>query len=252
MKRALIWLAAAAALTGCKIHEAENFDPTREGFYIFREANRCLGETAADATRVLLFDLYYSASEEEREVVHNRYFYSSRIVISDDACHIIDGTSDLIIYTGGQPLSAEGAVWRYAYSSQSCLESEMPTINCRKHETGPDTYDLRLPDGNQQWSVTPFYCNQPQPDGPTRYWCELRINGTGNLSEGVYSPDFGTVAYETLEPLKYNSEKRLQFQRGKLKLTATIDHEEVEVDARYVDDDQVVILYGSHGKTYWY
>ena len=57
---------------------------------------------------------------------------------------------------------------------------------------------------------------------------------------------------ETLEPLKYNSEKRLQFQRGKLKLTATIDHEEVEVDARYVDDDQVVILYGSHGKTYWY
>jgi len=44
----------------------------------------------------------------------------------------------------------------------------------------------------------------------------------------------------------------LQFQRGKLKLTATIDHEEVEVDARYVDDDQVVILYGSHGKTYWY
>ena len=90
MKRALIWLAAAAALTGCKIHEAEDFDPTREGFYIFREANRCLGETAADATRVLLFDLYYSASEEEREVVHNRYFYSSRIVISDDACHIIE------------------------------------------------------------------------------------------------------------------------------------------------------------------
>ena len=164
MKRALIWLAAAAALTGCKIHEAEDFDPTREGFYIFREANRCLGETAADATRVLLFDLYYSASEEEREVVHNRYFYSSRIVISDDACHIIDGTSDLIIYTGGQPLSAEGAVWRYAYSSQSCLESEMPTISCRKHETGPDTYDLRLPDGNQQWSVTPLYCTQRWPD----------------------------------------------------------------------------------------
>ncbi|MDE7078102.1 MAG: hypothetical protein K2O55_05970, partial [Alistipes sp.] len=150
MKRILIWLAAAAALTGCRIEEAEYFDPTQEGLYMFREANRSLGETAAVATRVLLFDLYYSASEEEREVVHNRYFYSSRIVISDDGCHIIDGTSDLIIYTGGQPLSTEGAVWRYAYSSQSYLESEMPTISCRKNETGPDTYDFRFPDSDGQ------------------------------------------------------------------------------------------------------
>ncbi|MDE5690640.1 MAG: hypothetical protein K2I13_00230 [Alistipes sp.] len=252
MKRILIWLAAAAALTGCRIEEAEYFDPTQEGLYMFREANRSLGETAAVATRVLLFDLYYSASEEEREVVHNRYFYSSRIVISDDGCHIIDGSSDLIIYTGGQPLSTEGTDRRYAYSSQSYLESEMPTISCRKNETGPDTYDFRFPDSDGQWSVTPFYCNQPQPDGPTRYWCELRIKGTGRSSEQGCFLDFGTVAYEILEPLKYNSEKRSQFQGGKLKLTATIDHEETEATAKYIDDDHVVISYGSHAKTHWY
>ncbi len=114
MRRILILLAAAVVLTGCKIQEAEYFDPTADGYRMLQSANRHLTEAAAAASRAILFNLYYSASDEERKTLHDRYFYTSRIVDSGNGeWRIIDRAGDLAIPTGGQPFDPDGAVWRY-------------------------------------------------------------------------------------------------------------------------------------------
>ena len=109
MRRILILLAAAVALTGCKIEEAEYFDPTADGYRMLQSANRHLTEAAAAASRAMLFNLYYSASDEERKTLYDRYFYTSRIVDSGNGeWRIIDRDGELVILTGGQPLATDG------------------------------------------------------------------------------------------------------------------------------------------------
>ena len=253
MKRILTLLAAFVALTGCRIEEAEYFDPADNGSYFFQFVNSTLSVDAAYAARVMLFNLYYSAPEEEREMLHDRYFYSSRIVRSGDEWHIIDNYRELVIYTDGQPLSTDGATWRYAYSSQSCPEDEMPTIVCsRKEESETPVYSFR-PNNNEQLSFTVFYTSQPQENGSGLYLCELQIEGQGQYNYNKECYGFEKVAYEIVEPLKFASNRPRGFSTGTLTLTTETENDELNIQAEYAGSDYSVwISCGKYKKMFWY
>ena len=251
MKRTLLLLARLAALTGCKIEDAEYFDPTRNGYHMFLQANACLADAAADAARLIQFNEYYSAPEEEREHIHNRWFYASRIVDSgDNEWRIIDCNSELVIRTDGRPLCEDGTVWRYAYAGRDYAENIWPTIACRK--SGLDTfYGLELP-GQARLSFTAAFYDRPQENGMTRYWCELRIEGSGLCSEHRDGYGAGKIGCEIVEPLKYLSDRPRSFDAGKLNLTIRTDNKTYEAEAEYGAPYSVSISYGQYKNDYWY
>lgn len=248
MKRILTLLAAFVALAGCRIEEAEYYDPAETGLLMFRAANQRLSGEAAVAARVMLFDLYYSASEEEREAIHDRYFYSSRIVEKGDEWRIIDSSRELVIYTDGQPLHTAGAVWRYVDSFQQYAGGDLPAIACRADGSGT-TYDLRLPGGGRELSFATAYYSRPQDSGTIRYWCELTLSGSGACS---VIKEFEAVAYEIVEPLRYVSDEPWGFDEGKLKLTVETDGGPLEVQAEYIGGYCVRIRRGTCENTYRY
>ncbi len=249
MRRILTLLATVVALTGCKIEEAEYFDPTADGYRMLLTANRCLTEEAAAASRVMLFNLYYSAPDEERETLHDRYFYTSRIVGSGNEWRIIDRDGELVIRTDGQPLSTDGAVWQYASLRPTAAEA---TITCRRN--GDETaYDLRLPDDGGRFSFTTAYPSRTEEDGATRYWCELSLTGSGVCIEESMPYGFEKVACETTEPLKYVSTRPKRFEAGALKLTAETDGDELEATAEYLPGNRIAVACGPYSNEYyWY
>lgn len=250
MKRILTLLAALIVSAGCEIEEAEYFDPAAAGFRIFCYANHQLRSQAALAARIMFFDLYYSAPAEERETIHDRYFYSSRIVGSDNKWRIIDGGQELTIYTDGQPLSTDGATWKYVCSFQSYASDDLPTITCHADDSRT-SYDLHLPNGGGELSFTTTYYSQPQNGGATRYWCELQIGGRGEYSQFKdYDYGFEKIAYEIVEPLEYTSDNR--FNAGELLLTTETDEGPLETRAEYLDAGDVRIRFGTHEKLYYY
>lgn len=250
MKRILTLLAVFVATAGCTIEEAEYFEPTDHGFRMFLHTNRYLSNEASVAARVMLFSAYYSAPEEERETLHDRYFYSSRIVSSGDEWRIIDSGRELVIRTDGQPLSTAGATWKYAYSFRNYSGDGLPTIVCRTSQTG---YDLHLPDGGGELSFTAAYYSQPQNDGTAHYWCELQFDGRGECSvSNAYACEFEKVAYEIVEPLVYESNHEQRFERGIMQLTARTADGPLEARAEYESDRDVWISCGSHEKRYGY
>lgn len=251
MKRIAILLAAFAMLAGCRIEEAEYYDPAADGFLMFQVANHRLSDEAAVAARVMLFDLYYSAPEEERETIHDRYFYSSRIVGKGNEWRIVDSSRELAIYTDGRPLSTEGAVWKYTCSFRNYAGDDLPTIACRADDS-EISYDLRLPDGGGELSFTTAYYSQPQTGGTTLYWCELLFDGSGACPAAKEYYGFGNVAYEIVEPIRYVSDEPRGFDEGELKLTAETDEGPLEFRAGYIGDYCVRIRRGACENTYRY
>ena len=249
MKRISTLLAALVALTGCTIEKAEYFDPTAVGFRMFSYANSHLGTQTDIAARVMLFDLYYSAPEEERETIHDRYFYSSRIVGSGNEWRIIDSSHELTIYTDGRPLSTDGATWKYAHSFLHAGD-DLPTIACHADDTST-AYDLHLPNGGGELSFTTTYRSRPQDDGTPRYWCELRIEGRGECTlPKDYYYEFEKIAYEIVEPLKYTSYGS-RIDEGGLLLTTETDEGHLETRVECLDTG-VRIHFGAHEKLYYY
>lgn len=251
MKRTLLLLATLAALTGCKIEDAEYFDPTSNGYRMFLTANACLADAAADAARLIQFNEYYSAPEEERKPLHNRWFYTSHIVDSgDNEWRIINCNGELVIRTDGRPLGEEGTVWRYAYAGRDYAENVWPTIACRKNDLGT-SYDLELP-GLARLSLTATLYGQPQENGTTRYRCELRIEGNGSCPEHRDGYGTGKIGCEIVEPLKYLSDRPRSFDDGKLNLTTQTNNKTYEAEAEYGAPYFVSISYGQYKNDYWY
>lgn len=248
MKRIAILLTLLAALGGCKIEEAEYFDPTSNAMRIFERVDSHLSAAADEAARVMLFNLYYSAPEQEREAIHDRYFYSSRIVGSGDTWRIIDSGGELIVHTDGQPLSTPGAAWRYLRTPSALTEK---TIACREEESRELRYDLVLPDGGGELSFTAADRSQPQPGGTTDFWCELLIEGRGTiLAEREYdAPE--RADYEIARPLKYRSSNTRGFDSGRLDIETREEGAPLEIEVEYLPDHRIYVLCGPYGGNYY-
>lgn len=256
MRRLIMILAAAVALTGCKIEEAESYEPTRRGYFMFRDAEEELVGVMDDVIRVFFFDLYYSATEEEKENIHNRYFYTSRIYSKGDEWHIVDINREMIICTGGKSLHEEGTTWRYRYAdTHYSNESDMPSLTSRaKDGTEEMLYDFALPYGRGLLEFVPRHMSQNLSDGTVRYWVETTVSGIGEFvcEHRYYRED--TLNCEITEPLSYNSWHR-SFRDGIMKLTAYVGEEKREAEAKYIMQNNnrmtVLIKYNGLFQTYY-
>jgi len=255
MRRFIVILTAAAALTGCKISEAESVDPVQIGAVMFRPVHEELIDATADAADVFLFDAYYSAPEADRKDMHDRYFYTSRIFSSGDEWHIVDTDRELIIYTGGKSLSEAGTTWRYRYASTVYYdETDMPSLTSRVDENVlfEKMYcDFKLPYDRGVLKLEPHYLSETRKDGTIGYWIELEVAGAGKCYHREEHYDLENIDYEATDPLRYSSLQQW-FIKGELNLTAKILDKDREAKARYEDDGRVWITYRGHSNMYRY
>ena len=253
MRRFIVILAAAVALTGCKIEEAESFDPSYNGRRMFQPVNEELRDAVDDAARVFLFDLYYSASEDERETIHNRHFYTSRIYNTGDEWHIVDTNREIIISTGGKSLSEAGTTWRYRYSSTHYSDDgKMPSLTSRAKEDASVYYDFKLPYDSGMLTLEPHYMSQVELDGTVRYWLETDVDGAGKCSNQDSYYGIGNIDYEITNTLRHTSQQGW-FKEGVLTMTADVRGEKREAVAEYYLDGNrrnVSITYNGFKKDY--
>lgn len=246
--RGFMTLTAAALLfAGCQVEEAEYFDPTANAYRLFYLTHMQLASEAASASDIVLFDRWRSAPEEEREVLHDRYFYDSRITGSDEeGWRIIDTEGELTIRTDGQPLSTEGSLWRYTRRDPQLPEERMATIACRLKDDEP-SYELTLPEGDRLAFTATLHSRQEE-DRPL-HGCALTLAGSGRIATGIDPQDpEERIDYEITAPLAYDSTDPWHFSRGGLKLAG----QNTEATAEYHPDGYVSIVRGSYDHIYWY
>lgn len=123
-------LLAAVALCSCKTDTREYRKPTYPGYIML--VNNITGYRALPEKLALLFqiDEYISAeTDEERERVHDRYFYREYVVYDAEkgVCTIRYQSEELIVNTGGKRIDEIGAEWSGRYDRATKF---MPVVNC--------------------------------------------------------------------------------------------------------------------------
>lgn len=239
--------AAVLLLAGCQVEEAEYFDPTQTAYRMFYLTHIQLASEAATSSDVVLFDRWRSAPEEERETLHDRYFYDSRIAGSDEeGWRIIDTEGELTIRTHGQPLSTEGAVWHYTRRDPHLPEDRMAALVCRLNDDEP-SYELTLPGGDRLAFTATL--RSRQEEDRLLYGCALTLTGSGRIATGIDPQDpEERIDYEITDPLAYDSTDPWHFSQGGLKLAG----QNTEATAEYHPDGYVSIVRGPYDHIYWY
>lgn len=252
MKRVLISAAIiAAVLCGCKKEDGYGqYEPTRPGYYMFRQVDTALCGEFSDVMPVFAFALYYAADNDaERETIHDAFFYTSRISGKDGQWRIINDSWELVIVTGGKSLYDQGAQWTYDYISRTDNYGEaLPTIT----GNGQETFTLRLPERPKEASYTTgdlrvkaAYEYLPISPGAYVHSIRLTVSGTGK----VYTDDID-VGFETTFPLEYDSYASY-IGKGAMKLTTTNDGVTDTAQATYTGtDNEIRIEYNEHQKVW--
>lgn len=239
-------LLVATSLTGCKIDDGEVYEPTRMGRQLFYITADTMGEESELLTTLLQFNEYLAApTEQAREEVHNRYFYTSRIFETKDGWHIVNSNKTLVINTGGKLLSEVGAEW-------NSLDNDKYPLSTAKYLT-------RLADeAGDDRAVYQFITSQTN-----KYTVKVREKTTlqGGASKSEYEFSFsgrGTASrhsiyayFEILEPTICVSTYSQYLYGGKLRLWCFDGSLRYEVTAApEVYGGSVTISYNDHNKSY--
>lgn len=241
-------LAATLLFAGCQVEEAEYFDPTANAYRMFYPTHMQLACEAETSSKIVCFDRWRSAPEEERETLHDRYFYDSRIVGSDEeGWRIIDTEGELTIRTHGEALSTEGALWHYTRRDAQLPEERMAALVCRLNDDGP-SYELTLPGGIGTLCFTATLHSRREEDR-LLHGCMLTLAGSGRIATGIDPQGHEErIDYEITVPLAYDSTDPWHFSRGGLKLAG----QNTEATAEYHPDGYVSIVRGPYDHIYWY
>lgn len=131
-------LLAAFALCSCKTATREYRNPTYPGYMML--VNNISGYKAFSGKLALMFqiDEYIGAeTDEERERVHDKYFYREYVAY-DDAKGLFTiryDTDELFVSTGGKRIGETGAEWSGMYENQYEF---MPVVKC----IGENRYEI--------------------------------------------------------------------------------------------------------------
>lgn len=246
MKRLIYILLIAISLTGCKISEGELYEPTRMGRNLFHITVDTMSKESEMLATLLQFNEYLSApTEQVREEVHNRYFYTSRIIETKNEWRIVNSNSTLIIRTGGKLLSEVGAEWAY--------------IDDDRYPLATAKYLTRLADeAGDDRAVYQYITSQTN-----KYTIKVRekVNSQGIISKPEYEFSFsgrGTASrysvyayFEILEPTICLSAYPQHLYGGKLRLWCFDESLRYEVTAApEVYGGSVVISYNDYNKSY--
>lgn len=252
MRRLLLSAAVIAALLcGCERESGYgSFDPTLPGYYMFQQVDESLCSELSDVMPVFAFSLYYAAqTDEEREKIHDAFFYSSRIARNGDQWRIIDADSELVIDTGGKGLSENGARWTYRYADRSDYYGQ--TLPAITSDAGSLTLCLPQTPERMFWTTGDFpieaaYVYRPVSSGASVHSITLTLAGSG-----VTHADEIDVDFEITDPLKYNSFVSY-FDKGALKLTTTNNGVTDTATATFTGEEgDTAIEYNGHKKI-WY
>ena len=217
MKRFLLSTALLWSATGYVVSDpGETFQPTRPGYYLFRQSYEPLCDIADDLRDVFAFARYYVAStEEEREKLHDAFFYSKRITRNGNTWRIIDSWMEVEIATGGLPLQAEEAHWTINYNSN--YDKQKRTLTIGRDTSAADRYTLLLSENfgtlTGRFSVETTFATQVPESGIRTFTVKLSIAGEGHATAHDVGIDF-TIR----TPLRYDSSAAHAFTAGAMRL----------------------------------
>lgn len=247
MKRHLLLCLWAAVAAGCVTEQGGEFEPTRPGYYLYDHAAAPLLGAMNDVWPVFAFIRYWEAeTDEERERIHDLFFYTQRIVCEGNLCRIICDRWELAIDTGGRPLSEAGACWTFRYAGRDDSDPGDAPRLCAP-ESGDSRYVLHWPaaaagDGfGGEFRVAAILETTVSAPGVTTHCLYLHAEGRGS----VRAPDID-IDFETTQPLVYRPLERA-FGSGALRLTTTADGKSETAEASILSPAEVRIDYnGTH------
>ena len=131
-------LLAAVALCSCKTATREYRNPTYPGYIML--VNNISGYRALPEKLAVMFqiDEYIGAeTDEEREKVHDRYFYNEYVAYdaAKGVFTIRYQSHELFVSTGGKRIGETGAEWSGRYEREIMF---MPVVKC----IGEDRYEV--------------------------------------------------------------------------------------------------------------
>lgn len=244
MKRLILLsgiLAWGLLSSGCVFEESyEQFEPTRPGYFLAQCTTPAL-ETAMDELwPVLAFAQYYATDDaDERQRLHDEYFYRSRITTDDGAeWRIIDTAQELVIRTEGRSLLDEGVSWSYYYLGRDYDEGQLPTLTDRD-----GAFTLTLCEPSRRFEGT-FTLRAEPFRNPGLELSGIRIDCDGS---GTLCADDLPIEFSTELPLRYESIAG-GFLQGTLRLTVRRNGQTDTATAAYTDDGRVEITFNEFTK----
>ena len=253
MKRLLLSTAllAAGLLCGCEKEGGYGrFEPTLPGYYMFQQEDTALCGELSELVPVFAFSIYYAAdTDEEREKIHDAFFYSSRISQKGDEWRIIDTDSELVIDTGGTSLSENGAKWTYRYADRSdCYGEEFPAIT--SEDGGMLT--LCLPETPERefytaglFPVKAAYEYRRIPSGAYVHSIRITLSGNGT----TYTDDID-IHFRITSPLEFDSFSSY-IGKGSMTLSTVTGLDMDTAKADYMGENgDITIEYNRYVKTW--
>lgn len=252
MKRLLLSTAVlAAVLCGCERESGYGrFEPTLPGYYMFQQVDAALCGELSEMAPVFAFLIYYAAeTDEEREKIHDAFFYASRISQKGDQWRIIDTDSELVIDTGGAPLSENGAKWTYHYADRSdCYGETLPAITSE----GSETLTLCLPETPKRefhtaglFPVKAAYEYRRIPSGVYVHSIRITLSGSGT----TYTDDID-IYFRITSPLEFDSFASY-IEKGSMTLSTANGLDIDTAKADYMGNNgDVTIEYNRYVKTW--
>lgn len=268
MKRIVCIFAAPAIvllLAGCRISRGEEFEPTAMGYDLSRYTSDVLDDICKSTDMLLHFSEWLGAEEDEREALHDLWFYSSRIVERDEGeWHIINSGSELTVITGGATLNDEGASWQFRFGDGTYIDNDFPVLT-RLADDGEDgdygggdvmRYSLQLPalshgrNSSAQYGGTLTLTVKPyEKSSGGSSETLLRYTFDGSFSERISRYSFGTDLCEVtiLEPLEYYPHERYDkgIACGRTSMTVESEGKTRAPEAEYTGGCRVRIYGGA-------
>ena len=243
MKRILSKTALAAIMMffgcGCQIAQEQDFEPTMLGYELTNDFARNVLSKYNRLFVLQHFNEWLSEQNAEaREEIHDKWFYSSRIVErKTDEWHIITPYEEMVILTGGKMFDQDDTQWRYYYADGIYDESDLPSFT-RTGSGEDEGYLLYVPScgGEQAFELALTLSEYDSIDGGN-HTKVLRITaeGDGTAEQPWYCSGIGDdpILFTILEPLVYDYGTH-SFTSGRIRFDLTVDgtarRPEVEFD----------------------
>ena len=269
MRRLIYMLFAAALMTGCRMDKGEEFEPTRLGYDLTRCTSDVLWSMSDEVITLLHFSDYIKADGEERERLHDKWFYTSRIVEREDgAWSIINSNSELKIFTNGKTLDEADAEWEFYSGNATHTDGDVPTISHTGTDSnGSEQYTLHFP-GHKYALYTSV-----RPANYRNYYGDVKVtvmpyeiitggekdDGTACIFDGVFtfyvSPySFGTeyCCATVLSPVEYRPAER-DIRSGRLALAIDVDGNVKSPEVEFLGGSKVKVFGGkdnAYSRTY--
>lgn len=237
-------LAAVTILSGCKISEGTDFQPTALGFQLSVNTISLLELTLQDVETLRHLDEYIAADDNKRDEIQDRYFYSMRIVERQAGeWHLIGSRYEMTVITGGTSLNESGATWSYCYNATHKGDNFSSLTNIadgkyRFHSSKVYSVATYL-------DLTMTFSPYDRPNGEYDY-IDIETNGDQIVDQYINFNLHSGFSFRTLSPIRYIDSKRIR--SGRLSMSITIDDITCSPEAEFESD--FITVHGGKDNAY--